>query len=409
MAYIETTNQGNPNTLAEAWPVEITDGTNVLGTSAHPLEVAGTVTATNPSVSATGAAVPADATMVGASNPSGDLEPLNVDASGYLEVNVKAGSSGNSAASATGSAVPADADYIGYDNGSGNLTGVSSSTPLPVTDSAAETSLATLAGAVSASKVQVAGTVTAEIEGQAGATLDGAAGSPSTQCVTVQGNSSGTAIPTTDSGLGPVAPGNAAANSNLIGGIFNSTPPAPTTGQQTAIQQDSKGSAYVNTEGRKATYVVTLQAQAIATGINLTLQGSATKIIRITRLTFSGLATTAGGSIVSWGITTAAFTGGTTASANFNQGTLDSSNPAATAVPLYYTAAPTGGGAPINVETFEYPFELAASLNYVVRLTFGDRAAQCPTLRGTTQFIYLSIPTAAAGGKYTVAIEWTEE
>ena len=393
--------------------------------------------------------------MIGGSE-AGNIEPLLLDASGFLKVNVAAGSSGNAAASATGSAVPADADYLGASDGTdlqgllvesathpnlrvalyngaveaavdaqggvkvaGEAASGSAVTGNPVlvagqdgTD--ARTLLTDNTGQLkvlveNGSAIAVSGTVTAEIEGHAGATLDGAAGSPSTQCVTVQGNSSGTAIPTTDSGLGPVAPGNAAANSNLIGGIFNSTPPAPTTGQQTAIQQDSKGSAYVNTEGRKATYVVTLQAQAIASGINLTLQGSATKIIRITRLTFSGLATTAGGSIVSWGITTAAFTGGTTASANFNQGTLDSSNPAATAVPLYYTAAPTGGGAPINIETFEYPFELAASLNYVVSSTFGNRAAQCPTLRGTTQFIYLSIPTAAAGGKYTVAIEWTEE
>lgn len=34
-----TANQGTPNTLANGWPVEITDGTNVLGTSAHPLYV----------------------------------------------------------------------------------------------------------------------------------------------------------------------------------------------------------------------------------------------------------------------------------------------------------------------------------------------------------------------------------
>jgi predicted SnoaL-like aldol condensation-catalyzing enzyme len=34
-----TSNQGTPNTLANAWPVEITDGTNVLGTVAHPLQV----------------------------------------------------------------------------------------------------------------------------------------------------------------------------------------------------------------------------------------------------------------------------------------------------------------------------------------------------------------------------------
>jgi hypothetical protein len=37
--------QGAPNTLANAWPVELTDGTNVLGTGAHPVtvSVSGTV------------------------------------------------------------------------------------------------------------------------------------------------------------------------------------------------------------------------------------------------------------------------------------------------------------------------------------------------------------------------------
>jgi hypothetical protein len=38
-----TANQGTPNTLADAWPVEITDGTNVLGTVAHPLNVEGVI------------------------------------------------------------------------------------------------------------------------------------------------------------------------------------------------------------------------------------------------------------------------------------------------------------------------------------------------------------------------------
>lgn len=53
-----------------------------------------------------------------------DVKALPLDNSGYLKVNVAAGSSGNAAASATGSAVPADADYIGFKDGSGNLTGV---------------------------------------------------------------------------------------------------------------------------------------------------------------------------------------------------------------------------------------------------------------------------------------------
>jgi hypothetical protein len=34
-----TANQGSPNSLANAWPVELSDGTNLLGTQAHPLIV----------------------------------------------------------------------------------------------------------------------------------------------------------------------------------------------------------------------------------------------------------------------------------------------------------------------------------------------------------------------------------
>jgi len=43
-----TSNQGTPNTLANAWPFEITDGTNILGTSSHPLRIDPTGTTTQP-------------------------------------------------------------------------------------------------------------------------------------------------------------------------------------------------------------------------------------------------------------------------------------------------------------------------------------------------------------------------
>lgn len=43
-----TSNQGTPAALANAWPVEVTDGTNVLGTSTHPIRVDPTGTTTQP-------------------------------------------------------------------------------------------------------------------------------------------------------------------------------------------------------------------------------------------------------------------------------------------------------------------------------------------------------------------------
>lgn len=99
-----TANQGTPNTVANSWPVEVTDGTNILGTPTHPVRVDPTGTTTQP--------------------VSGSVSVSN----------------------------------------------------FPVTQ-------------------PVSGTVVAEIEGHAGATLDSAAGTPNTQAVTIQGNASGVAVP----------------------------------------------------------------------------------------------------------------------------------------------------------------------------------------------------------------------
>lgn len=43
-----TANQGTAAALAGAWPVEVTDGTNILGTSTHPLRIDPTGTTTQP-------------------------------------------------------------------------------------------------------------------------------------------------------------------------------------------------------------------------------------------------------------------------------------------------------------------------------------------------------------------------
>jgi hypothetical protein len=112
-----------PASQSGSWTVTANAGSGTFGT----LDAA---------TSATGSNVPADASYVGAANPSGKLTGLLVDASGYLEVNVKTGGGTPPANGATGSPVPADADFIGFGNGTGNLTGVSNSTPLPTQDQA---------------------------------------------------------------------------------------------------------------------------------------------------------------------------------------------------------------------------------------------------------------------------------
>jgi hypothetical protein len=48
MSVFETINQGTPGSNATAWPVEVTDGPNVLGTPAHPIKTDPTGTTTQP-------------------------------------------------------------------------------------------------------------------------------------------------------------------------------------------------------------------------------------------------------------------------------------------------------------------------------------------------------------------------
>lgn len=56
-----TSNQGSPNTVANAWPVEITNGTNILGTPTNPVRVDPTGTTVQPVSGTVTTAPPANA------------------------------------------------------------------------------------------------------------------------------------------------------------------------------------------------------------------------------------------------------------------------------------------------------------------------------------------------------------
>jgi hypothetical protein len=87
-------NQGTPNTLANAWPVELTDGYgNLFGEPNNPIYVDGTINVVNLSVGAPGSSPPVDATYVGAltatSAPAystGLMEPFSLTLAGLLRV-----------------------------------------------------------------------------------------------------------------------------------------------------------------------------------------------------------------------------------------------------------------------------------------------------------------------------------
>jgi hypothetical protein len=138
--FVQVTAPVSITTTGTNFPVQLQDGTghaisstlgalNVNVTNLiDPLPVTQsgtwTLTATNPSVGPTQAALPGQATVMGVvSAANGSLEIPVLDANSGLRVNIAAGSaSTNPAASATGAAVPADASYTGLNIG-GNLVG----------------------------------------------------------------------------------------------------------------------------------------------------------------------------------------------------------------------------------------------------------------------------------------------
>lgn len=108
-------NQGTPNTLANAWGVEITDGTNVLGVTAHPIVVSNSSAVTPGSTSA-----PTTITMIGGQtvggSPTNYAVPLASDGQS-VNVNIHASEITDPAEAATNSTLPAKTLWIGGSDG----------------------------------------------------------------------------------------------------------------------------------------------------------------------------------------------------------------------------------------------------------------------------------------------------
>jgi len=126
------------------------------------------------------AAAPANALLIGGefnTTPttisSGNASPLQLDASGNLLVNVKAGSSGNAAAGPTGSAIPASADYQGINVG-GTLRGATGVNPSG-TVYAEQMDVTSVAGTTAVTAA--AGVLKVGISGSTGVALDNSPGS----------------------------------------------------------------------------------------------------------------------------------------------------------------------------------------------------------------------------------------
>jgi hypothetical protein len=148
-----------------------------------------------------------------------------------------------------------------------------------------------------------------------------------------------------------------------------------------------------------------------ATTAIASLVGSASKVVKLTKLIVSFTEATAAAMYnLRLMKTSAAATGGTAQAETIVP--LKTTNAAATAVANFFTAAPTAGtpvGAIKSLKLFgSITGTIAVTDRFVVE--FGDKA-QCPTLVGVAETLELNIngATPANAGSWDVTWEWTEE
>lgn len=226
--------------------------------------------------------------------------------------------------------------------------------------------------------------------------------------VRIQGNVGGVM----DAAQNAAAP----ANELVTGAVYNTTIPALTAGNASAIQVDSTGSQYINNEGRKATYSAvanstTTPTFTAAAGVIAVMPGSASKTIRVTRvevtLSTSGTAAIETISLIK---TSAAPTGGTSSAMTIVK--HDSGFGNATAAPLLYTVAPTAGTAVGFMRCAQFNDQSAALPGAATWLwTFGDgrAGASAIVLRGTAETLEINLGAAVATQSAAVSFEFTEE
>lgn len=173
-------------------------------------------------------------------------------------------------------------------------------------------------------------------------------------------------------------------------------------------------SVAISTNGTRATFrYVAQDVTPVATATDvLVLSGSASKIIRVTKVSVVGTATAA--SIYDHYVIkrTAANTGGTSTSVTAAQS--DSTDSAQTGTLRLYTANPSGLGTGISVEANKTYLSASATPGAAALpsvYTFGLRNDKAIVLRGTAESLAINFGGQAvpSGASLYLSIEWTED
>jgi hypothetical protein len=200
--------------------------------------------------------------------------------------------------------------------------------------------------------------------------------------------------------------------------VYQTTVPALTAGQSVAVQSDTSGATFVNTTGRAMTYRMAVKSfipVASATSPTFSIQGSATKTVRILRIVVSTSCLTGTGTPFKSDLVLQKYsvlTGGTTGSTPTGS-LMDSGNAAQTAVCLQYSAVPTTATAIGGLHAAELIQMITptATANGITRneWDFGDKNGQGLVLRGAAQYLGITINPLGATPLMSVWIEWIED
>lgn len=195
----------------------------------------------------------------------------------------------------------------------------------------------------------------------------------------------------------------------LVGGVNPSN-------QTQVAKTDNTGSIYVTAspvDAYRATYSATGTWAPVTTApLDIfAISGSASKVIRITKIELSGIQTTAAYRDISLIKRSTSNTGGTATALTIVP--HDSANAAATAQVWVYTANPTVIGTSVgairNIKAL-IGTAITNSMPPVIQWDFGNRPSQAIVLRGITQGLVLSLNgVASTGNAFDVSVEWTEE
>ena len=182
------------------------------------------------------------------------------------------------------------------------------------------------------------------------------------------------------------------------------------------VNADANGNLFVTNvplDGQRVTYstsITGLVAAATPTDI-FTISGSASKVVRITRISISATQNTSGARDVLLIKRSAVNTGGT--STSLSGVPHDSASPGDTVTVLAYTANPTSLGAAVGTVRSRRIQLLAANVTNPLESIiweFGNRPSQAMVLRGTSQILAINLNAVTSSNNlFDIDIEWTEE